>query len=47
MVERATYWNTDEDVWGAGAGAVGAIMPAADGGAAVAARLRARRQWRR
>ena len=27
VVERATYWNTDEDVWGAGAGAVGAILP--------------------
>ncbi|MEO5820277.1 MAG: hypothetical protein ABIT71_07190, partial [Vicinamibacteraceae bacterium] len=27
VVERATYWNTDEDVWGAGAGAVGAIIP--------------------
>ena len=27
VVERATYWNTDEDVWGAGSGAVGAILP--------------------
>jgi hypothetical protein len=27
VVERATYWNTDEDVWGAGASAVGAIIP--------------------
>ncbi len=27
VVERATYWNTDEDVWGAGANAVGAIIP--------------------
>jgi IPT/TIG domain/Fibronectin type III domain/Bacterial TSP3 repeat len=27
VVERATYWNTDEDLWGAGAGAVGAIIP--------------------
>jgi len=27
VVEHTTYWNTDEDVWGAGAGAVGAIVP--------------------
>jgi hypothetical protein len=27
VVERATYWNTDDDVWGAGANAVGAIVP--------------------
>ncbi len=27
VVERAAYWNTDEDVWGAGANAVGAIVP--------------------
>ena len=27
VVERATYWNTDEDVWGAGSNAVGAILP--------------------
>jgi hypothetical protein len=27
VVERATYWNTDEDVWGAGANALGAIIP--------------------
>jgi hypothetical protein len=27
VVERATYWNTDEDVWGAGSNAVGAIIP--------------------
>ena len=27
VVERAIYWNTDEDVWGAGANAVGAIIP--------------------
>jgi hypothetical protein len=27
VVERATYWNTDEDIWGAGANAVGAIIP--------------------
>jgi hypothetical protein len=27
VVERATYWNTDDDVWGAGANAVGAIIP--------------------
>jgi hypothetical protein len=27
VVERAAYWNTDEDVWGAGANAVGAIIP--------------------
>jgi hypothetical protein len=27
VVERATYWNTDEDVWGAGANALGAILP--------------------
>ena len=27
VVERATYWNTDEDIWGAGSNAVGAIIP--------------------
>ena len=43
VVERATYWNTDEDVWGAGADAVGAISRDVPQRAAGAGR----RQWRR
>ena len=27
VVERAIYWNTDDEVWGAGSNAVGAIVP--------------------
>jgi hypothetical protein len=27
VVEHATYWNTDEDVWGAGSDAMAAILP--------------------
>jgi hypothetical protein len=27
VVERAMYWNTDEDVWGAGSNAVGTRLP--------------------
>jgi hypothetical protein len=27
VVERAMYWNTDEDMWGAGSASTGAIVP--------------------